>query len=286
MIDLHTHTTASDGTLSFEELVAGARQSGLKAIAITDHDTVESAAKITSLEPIEVIPGVELTVFDFGLNYLDIHVLGLFIDPKNRKLNSKLASLERQREDQKKETIKKLNELGYDISFEEVRAKAKGSIGRPHIAKVLVEKYPQEFPSIPAAFEKLLGNGKPGYIGRKAGFTLREAIDLIHAAGGLSFIAHPFVYPYNPAILAEDFRRLGGDGIETYYDYAFNRPELKLSREDNARMIEDARSLASRMRLLECGGSDFHGKNKNQKIGIFGTPVEVLTKLKAARAAR
>jgi len=285
MIDLHSHTTASDGSLSLGELVLAAKKAGLKAIAITDHDNIRSAKRITAGTGagMEVIPGVELTVYDYRMGYRDIHVLGLFIDPENKALGSKLAKLEKEREAQKKATVTKLRELGYKITFAEVKRKAKGAVGRPHIAMALREKYPKEFRSVSDVFGKLLGRGKPAYLERRAGFGLAGAISLIHGAGGIAVLAHPFVYPYKPEKLAADFRRLGGDALETYYDYVTNQPEVKRSRAENAELIARGRSLAKKLGLMDSGGSDFHGANKGQALGRFGAPDALLAGLKAAR---
>ncbi len=285
MIDLHTHTTASDGSLSLDELVKAAKKAGLKAVAITDHDNIRSARRITAgmAGGMEVIPGVELTVYDYPLRYLDIHVLGIFIDPKNRALNSKLAKLEKDREAQKKATVALLQKLGYKITFAEVRKKAKGVVGRPHIAMVLAEKYPGKFHSLSDVFVKLLGRGKPAYLERKTGFGLSEAIRVVHGAGGLAILAHPFVYPYRPEKLAGDFMRLGGDGLETHYDYVANQPEVKRTVAENAKLLARGRSLARGLGLLECGGSDFHGVNKGQRLGRSAAPDALLGRLKAAR---
>jgi predicted metal-dependent phosphoesterase TrpH len=282
MIDLHAHTNASDGTLSFDELVAEAVRGGLKALAITDHDNVHSSVRITGKEPLEVIPGIEISVFDHSLGYEDVHVLGLFIDPKNAALNLKLDSLGR--EDQKKATVAKLNELGYKITFEEVKAKSQGVVGRPHIAMVLMERYPAEFPKMSDTFNKLLGRGKPACIEREAGFGLGEAISIIHGAGGLSFLCHPFIYPYDAEKLVSDFKRFGGDGLEVYYDYQANRPGVPITGEENGRLIEMAKALAVKNDLIESGGSDFHGKGKrgHQRLGVFGAPDDVLSRIKSA----
>ena len=146
MIDLHLHTQASDGTLSLEELVQKAEKAGLSAIAITDHDTVGSAAGIGQIQSlIELIPGIEISVYDNKLDYIDIHVLGLFIDPQDPTLHSTLGRLESEREEQKMAIVGKLNELGYMITYEDAKKHARGSIGRPHIARALMEKYPEEF---------------------------------------------------------------------------------------------------------------------------------------------
>ncbi|MFH0737890.1 MAG: PHP domain-containing protein [Candidatus Micrarchaeota archaeon] len=283
MIDLHVHTTASDGSLPFEKIIDEAGRSKLRAIAITDHDNVESAKKITGKEPLEVIPGIEISVFDHALGYEDVHVLGLFIDTKDKTLNSKLDTLGR--EEQKKATVEKLNELGYKITFAQVKAKSSGVVGRPHIAMALMEKYPAEFKTMSEVFNKLLGRGKPAYIGRESGFPLSEAIGLIHGAGGLAILCHPFIYPYDPEKLAAEFKELGGDGMEAYYDYEANRTDRKVSKKENDRLVLDALALAKKHGLLVSGGSDFHGPGKrgHQKLGGFGAPDSVLAALKEAK---
>ena len=284
MIDLHTHTTASDGTLTFGELVKEAERVGLKALAITDHDTVKSAAKIKGKKPgIALIPGIELTVFDHNLGYLDVHILGLFIDPASPRLLETLAGLENQREKQKIETVARIREMGYGITYADVRKKARGVVGRPHIARALIDKHPDEFRSIPEVFDKLLARGRPAYVERSVQFGLSEAVSIIREAGGLSFIAHPHLYPYDPEKLVPDFKGLGGNGLEVHYDYVRNAPSLKLSKKDNDRLIERYHSIASGLGLLESGGSDFHGETKGQRLGEFGAPDGLLRAIDAKR---
>jgi len=281
MIDLHTHTKASDGSLTTTQLIEKATALGLKTIAITDHDTVSGLIGLPKkTKPLEVIPGIELSVFDKKLGYMDIHVLGLYINPRSRVLRTKLAILMQERENQKKATIIKLNELGYKITFEEVKAKASGSVARPHVAKVLLEKYPEKFCSVSDIFTKLLNRGNYAYVDREAGFGLDEAVNLIHDAGGLAFLAHPFMYSYDSRKLVAAFKQCGGDGLETFYDYISNRPEVKISDQENIAMIAQAEHLALEFDLLECGGSDFHGNNKGHHFGTFFAPHEILDTIK------
>ena len=281
MIDLHTHTNSSDGTLSLAELVRRAESAGLSAIAITDHDTVQSAREIARLQSkIEVIPGIEFSVYDNKLDYIDIHVLGLFIGPENEKLHSRLSALEIERENQKKSIIKKLNELGFIITFEDAKKFATGSIGRPHIARALIEKYPEEFHSISECFDKLLDQGKPAFKTRSAFFCLDECIDLIHGAGGLAFLAHPGFYKYDLEKLLADFKRLGGDGIESVYDYVSNAGARKFNEEDNIMLRKQLQQAAKEMGFLESGGSDYHAPNKGAKLGGLGVPDNFLKKMK------
>jgi predicted metal-dependent phosphoesterase TrpH len=282
MIDLHTHTNASDGTLSLEELVGEAGKAGLKAIAVTDHDTVRSVRRIKTLDTgIEVVPGIEVSVYDNKLGYTDLHVIGLFIDPEHKGLLSTLERLEKEREQQKKAMVEKLNELGYSITYEDARKHAHGSFGRPHIARALMERYPEEFSSISDVFERLLDQGKPAFKSRTAFFGLEEAIGMIHEAGGVAILAHPSVYKYDIRKLLEDFKRLGGDGIETYYDYASNYARDGFSEQDNETIRKELSKTASDMGFLESGGSDFHGPNKGARLGAFGPPDALLEEIRA-----
>lgn len=284
MIDLHTHTNASDGSYSLSELAALAEKAGLKAMAITDHDTVESAGKIPLIKSkVELIPGVELSVYDNKLGYIDLHVLGLFIDPQNPELLSTLKRLEKDRDEQKRSIIKELNNLGYEITYEEAKARAEGSFGRPHIASVLMERCPEEFPTMASVFEKLLEQGKPAFKSRKAFFCLDEAISLIHNAGGLAILAHPKVYRYDTEKLLQDFKSLGGDGIETYYDYYRNYPRYGYNKLANRLIEEEMKLLAKRYGFLESGGSDFHSAEKGSDLG-YKVPDSVLEEMRRKRS--
>ncbi|MFH1393913.1 MAG: PHP domain-containing protein [Candidatus Micrarchaeota archaeon] len=283
MIDFHLHTNASDGVYTLEEVVSRAEAASLSAIAITDHDTIKSARRINELKPkIEVVPGIEISVYDNKRDYIDLHVLGFFLDTKSPKLQSTLERLKRDRESQKKAIISRLNELGYDITYEEAKAKAGGSVGRPHIAKVLIDKYPDEFKVVPDVFGKLLDQGKPAFQGRTAFFCLDDAINMVHDAGGLAFLAHPEFYRYKLGKLLEDFKGLGGDGIESVYDYARNYAWKGYSEKDNERIKGKLRGLAKEMDFLETGGSDMHGPNKGAPLGTLEVPDEFLERMRAS----
>lgn len=288
MIDFHLHTDASDGILSLEGLVKKAEQADLSAIAITDHDTVANARRIRELNSsIEVIPGIEVSVYDNKLNYIDLHALGLFVNPESKALLRTLRRIEKEREEQKMAIVSKLNELGYDITYQDAKKHASGSVGRPHIARALMEKYPDEFRSITECFKKLLDQGKPAFKSRTAFFCLDEAIEMIHEAEGLAFLAHPKVYEdirgYNLDKLFGDFKMLGGDGIESMYDYASNYAWRGYDQEKNEKITSNLREKAREFGFLETGGSDFHGPNKGAKLGTFNVPDEFLDRIRAAR---
>ena len=226
-IDLHTHTTASDGVLRPRELIKLAIKEKLKAIAITDHDSISGidegvkAAK----DKIIVIPGVELSCDEPP--FIDFHILGLDIDYENPNLIQLLKKSKKGRILQKKEMINKLKKLGFKISFKEVSSIAKGEIGRPHIAKILLKNNQDKISSIHEIFDKYLGNGKKAFIRRKIKVSMREAIKTIHLAGGLAYLAHPGVYPdlYAKKLIGM-FIKKGGDGIETHYSYYTNMKKI------------------------------------------------------------
>ena len=288
MIDLHIHTTASDGKLSPQEVVALALKKGLGAIAITDHDTISGIAPAIEYakgKGIEIVPGIEINCDEEGLGFKEFEVVGLFVDNKNKKLNEFTRKAEQDRLEQKKKILEKLQGLGFDLSFEELKAMAKGSLGRPHIAMLLAKKYPSKIHSIREAFEKYLGVGKPAYADRESKPGVKEAIAAIKNAGGTTFLAHPGIYPKKKAVrLIEFFQKSGGEGIETYYPYHLICPQFKIGEEKNLEIIRFFQKIAEEKGLLESGGSDFHGGDRQTMLSVR-IPDSVLEKLKEARKA-
>jgi len=219
MIDLHSHTTASDGTFSPKALVNLAKSEGIEAIAITDHDTIEGlpdALEEGKKNGIEVIPGVEISI-DHQPG--SMHVLGLFLDIKSIMLNENLAVLQKSRSSRNPQIIKKLNELGLPITMEEVqKISGGGQVGRPHIAAVLLKKgYVR---SIQQAFDKYLKKGAVAYYDRRR-LTRERAVDMIHDAGGLVILAHPGTLGINGRafnVLMSELKDVGFDGIEVFYN--------------------------------------------------------------------
>ena len=284
-IDLQCHTTASDGRNSPQELIDIAVKKKLSAISITDHDTINGlyeALKYAKNKNIEIIPGVEITCDDRG--FMDTHILGLFIDYKNNSLISLLNKSKKFRDIQKKDTIIKLRDLGFSITYKEVRAMANGEIGRPHIAKVLLKNNPDKVESIEDIFSRYLATGEKAYVKRKKGISVKEAIAAIHSAKGLAFVAHPGVYNHFDADkFVRYFLKNGGDGIETIYDYSSSRKSIL--KKESREMIKKYRNLAKKLKILETGGSDFHGK-KFQVLGKLKVPVSILSNLKAAISER
>jgi len=258
MVDLHTHSTASDGSYSPEELVKLAKEAGLLAIALTDHDTVDGLplAKKTAQDiGINFVCGVEISVKFEGKGHF--HLLGYFKSPEVPELSGVLKKLHEARAKRNERMIEKLNELGVDISMEELREVAKGEIGRPHIAKLLVAKGVVK--SFEEAFDKYLKKGAPAYV-PKALLTPEEAISLVLKAGGVPVLAHPVTLKLDYYSLKEYIKRLkdlGLKGIEAYYT------------EHTEDLTQELLKYAKEFDLIVTGGSDFHGENKPDiKLGV------------------
>ncbi len=275
IIDLHTHSSASDGSMTPAELVAYAKLKGLAAIALTDHDTVDGVKNALDEGErigVEVIPGIEISV-----EYKpEMHILGLFPDKdKYVKIKEELNAIKTGRELRNKKIINRLNELDVDITEEEVKKLAIGDIvGRPHIARVLVAKgYAR---SIDDAFDKYLSKEGLAYFKR---FELqpKDGIRAIRRAGGIPVLAHPVylkqTYDQLDKLIPE-LKEYGLIGIEAYYS--------EHSNEDTGKFLR----LAIKHNLLATGGSDFHGSFKSgielgRGRGNLNVPYELLEKLKA-----
>jgi len=256
LIDLHVHTNASDGTMTSAEVVSHAVEKGLKAIAITDHDTVDAvdgAVRAGQELSLEVVPGIEVSVDYHG----EMHILGYFIDVHNLELQGNLSLLRQYRDERNPRMIKKLRGLGFDITMDEVEDAAGGSvIGRPHFALVMQRKgYVNSFEQ---AFNWYLGAGKTAYV-KKERLTPKEGIALIRASGGIPVLAHPkYIKVDNSQLnsLVIELKGYGLLGIEGFY--TTHTPE-------ETRFYND---LATSNGLIVTGGTDFHGQNKpNIEIG-------------------
>lgn len=277
--DLHTHTTASDGTQSPAANVQMAFDAGLGAIAITDHDTVSGVAEALLAGHelgIEVIPGVEISTVANGQ---DIHVLGYYMDIHNEQFLQRLASLRETRDTRNNMIIERLQQLGLDITMAEVlweveNIKSKGdTVGRPHIAAVLLNK--GYVSSISEAFDRYLGTGAAAYANPPR-IEPATAIGWIQEAGGKAILAHPGIY--HDDALVEAIVHQGLDGIEVYH--SDHTPE------DEAKYL----SLAQRSGLLITAGSDFHGERGgvvfHAPIGSRRIGIDVLQSLKPEKEQR
>lgn len=277
MVDLHSHTTASDGSLTPTQLVALARTAGVGVLGITDHDTIDGLAEAEAAAAgteLSVVPGVE---FSAEHSPGTMHLLGYFIDRESSELLGSLEGLRGDRNTRNPRIVAALQAQGLDLTYDEVLASATGaSIGRPHIAKVLVRK--GYVASVDEAFAQWLDRGRPGYVPQQR-IAPAEAIRVIRAAGGVAVLAHPYqLRPKSAADLEQIVAGLcavGLQGIEAYYSK--HTPE----------MTAEYLGLAQKYRLLCSGGSDFHGTPKPDiQLGIgTGTlrvPAVVVEELRSA----
>lgn len=247
-IDLHIHSTYSDGSRSPFEIIKKAKEAGISTISITDHDSIngiEGAMMYGKELGIEVIPGVEIST---DIDDYEIHILGYFVDIYSEELQKYLSFFRQERHHRAKRMIKKLNDFGLNITLEDVEKKAKYSaIGRPHIANVMVElgicrNYYE-------AFEKYIGDNAPAYE-RKIHISPHSALKLISDAGGLSFIAHPG--KIDESILFK-LIEYGLDGIEVIHP------------SHTGEEVQFYRGIVNQYCLLESGGSDYHGGKKGDE---------------------
>jgi predicted metal-dependent phosphoesterase TrpH len=275
VIDLHAHTTASDGRLSPTELVAKAQAEGLTALAITDHDTTAGVAEAQAAGRdlgIEVIPGIEISVaFEVGT----FHMLGLFIDPHDPTLATELEKVLEARNARNRVIAEKLNRMGVPIRLTDVIEMAGGGVvGRPHFARVMIDMCVVR--DLSEAFQRFLKKGGPAYEGRYR-TDREEAISLIHSAGGVSVLCHPHTLGLDEggeqrAFFAE-LKALGLDALEAHYG------EYRAS---ERRRYE---ALAAAEGLLVSGGSDFHaegyrGPRLSRGRSGIPVPVEILSALR------
>ena len=264
-IDLHMHSTASDGTLSPAQIVASAMaEAGNKkepvVIALTDHDTVAGIPEFMKeaekyKERLTAVPGVEISTDYHGV---EIHVLGYNIDIHNAALLERLKVCRESRDGRNEKIIQKLQEQGIQITMDDIRpADPNETIARPHIAKQLLKKH--YVSSVKEAFDKYLAEGRCCYVERIMP-TPQEAISLIKNSGGIAVLAHLMYYKKldaaQKATLAAELKEAGLDGIETYYNTYTPEEE------------EFVKSLAKEHALLRTGGTDFHGQNKPH-ISLF-----------------
>ena len=250
-IDLHVHSTASDGTLTPTELVAAVKKAGLAAFALTDHDTVDGIAEARSAAvaaSVELVPGVELSCDYKGK---EVHMVGLYLDETNQRLLEHLARFRDNRDNRNQKMYQKLQEEGFDISEEALREMFPDAVlTRAHVARFLLEH--GYIKSISEAFEKYIGDGCRCHVPREK-ITPQEAVELIHHANGKAILAHPVLYHMSDDRLRElitDCLACGLDGIEALYSTYQPGDERYI------------RKLADEYGLKISGGSDFHGSNK------------------------
>ena len=262
LVDLHMHTTASDGTRTPTELVRQLGETTLRLVAITDHDSLEGIAEarreLANHPQITLIPGVEMSSDDGDS---EVHVLGYHLDDSDPELHEVLSTFRKSREGRGELMVAKLNELGFDITWERVvEISQGGAIARPHVARALMEKgYVSE---IREAFDKYIARGGPAYVAREK-MSPEEAVALIRRFGGVPVLAHP-TFTNDPPALVASLAKAGLAGMEVYYkNYA---PDV----------VAELKALADRHNLLALGGSDYHASGDSDEVapGLVGPPQE------------
>ena len=275
-IDLHTHSVKSDGGMLPGEVVETAKNAGLSAISLTDHDVIDGVAEAMARGKelgVEVIPGIELS----AKFKTETHVLGYFIDLENPGFLEKLEEIKRVRMQRNYDTAENLQKIGFPVTVEDAMELApNGIVGRAHFARVMANR--GYVASVKEAFDLYLANGKPGYSTLQL-LTPRDAVELIKSAGGMAFLAHLHLTRLEGQALYDfvaDLKDAGMDGIEGYYtEYT---PEMEA----------EYQNLAKKMDLLISGGTDFHGAMKphisiGKGLGNLAIPYSVLEQMKEHR---
>ncbi len=274
-IDLHTHSLKSDGSMTPAEVVREAKKAGLSAIALSDHDTIDGireAMEEGERIGVEVVPAIEFSV----KSETETHILGYYIDIKNIDLLRTLEEVVDLRIARNHVTCQRLNELGFDITLEEVRTLAPNNfVGRAHFARILMDKGYTK--SVKEGFDKYMSAGQYAYCEQQR-LSAKEAIELIKSCGGVSFLAHPHLTKLGDEKIKEfliELKGYGLNGLEGYYtDYT---PEMQ----------QKYQSMAKELGLMISGGTDFHAKMKphisiGTGLGNMKIPYSVLENIKKA----
>ena len=282
MIDLHLHSIGSDGSDSPKQLIDKASELKLKAIALTDHDTIASLEEFLSYGEIKaliVIPEIEISIrHEPKRELIDVHIIGLNIDHRSMKMINTINDQIKGRLEQKKAICKRLrDELEYNISFEEVKAIAGSKIiGRPHIVEIMIKNNPAKVKGKSKnELFKMISIGGVAFVDREIELNLEESIELIKSVGGIPILAHPGIYQVTDRKkFVEQCKKAGVKGIEVEYTYNKNRPFHGTEKADWAQdtLPEFYRNVAKEFKLIKSGGSDYHGGKKGIKIGEANVP--------------
>lgn len=274
--DLHTHTTASDGTIPVTDRVAEARNIGLEALAITDHDIVadDLDTRSRTVGSMEVITGVEVRA---DVDSTKVELLGYYVDPTNQRLRDTLETVRGFRRDRNRSLVRRVNEeTGLDLDYEALSEQAVGNLGRPHVANCLVEEGIVD--SVQAAFDEYLADDAPCFVPMER-LPAHEVIEVLRDAGGVTSLAHPGRIRASRGDVASFVGTLadrGLDGIEVYYPYDGSRSS---SYADIG--VDDAADLAAEHNLLVTGGSDCHGPGSGKhRVGEVRMPSDDLARLR------
>ncbi len=257
LTDLHTHSTASDGTFSPSDVAALAKDAGLASVALTDHDTTDGLDEFMEAGRslgIETIPGIELAA---GYKNTELHIVGLFIDYKSSALKESMEFIVNERNERNKKMIKALSRIGMEISLQELEENAGGNIiTRAHYANVMVNR--GYVKNKEEAFDRYISSGRPGYVKRET-LTPKSCIEVIRKSGGIPVLAHATLYGYGYLEihnLVGKLKEYGLGAMETLYSTY------------TSRQSEELRKICEYYKLVKSGGSDFHGLNKPDiKIG-------------------
>jgi hypothetical protein len=285
-VDLHIHSTCSDGSFTPREIVELAKAKGLKAIAIADHDTVEGVAEAVDAgqgSGIEIVPAVELSIKnEQEKGFVELHLLGYFVDYQDEELNDILDRIVQARIDQKIRQIRVLQDDDIDVSVEEVFSLVRGVPGRPHIAEVVMRRNPGRFASREDLFAEYLTVGGKAYAKRSFSLTLAEAIRVVVTAGGVPVLAHPGAYDKVRDIetVIRRAQEIGLQGLEIAYTYNKNRPHYGLPHAEVQTLMVRFEALADELGLVKTGGSDFHGEGKDIELGEMGMSCAAFQELK------
>ena len=278
LIDLHTHSTASDGSDDPAEIPRLAAAAGCSAVALTDHDTLEGIAEAQAVAEkvgVELVPGCELSC---EVREGTMHMLVYFLEPGEGPLQDRLVELQRIRSDRNHRMVDRLRQLGMDVTYDELATEAGGrGVGRPHAAAVLMRK--GYVTSVPEAFDRFLAKGKPGYV-EKERLSPREAVELARRSDAVPVLAHPFTLGRTVKGLGSVVEELAGfglGGMECLYSRYSPDEREALAR------------LAQRNRLVPTGGSDHHGTYKpDLRVGVgagdLSVADQVLVELRARTA--
>jgi predicted metal-dependent phosphoesterase TrpH len=269
-IDLHSHSTASDGQYPAEEVAARAAAAGVAVWALTDHDSVaqlRAGSAAAAAHGLRFVAGIELSAH---LDRREVHLLGHFVDPGSEALQRFEDLLAEKRRVRMGEMVHKLATLGIALTPDEIEVFSGGkTLGRPHVARALVER--GIVTSVKEAFDRFLGDGRPAYVGRHR-LQVEEAVQLVHGAGGTATIAHPGVNRLEKGDLAR-LKDWGLDGLEAYHpDHVPSQREKYLR-------------LCAELDLVPTAGSDFHGPEvaPGRKLGMVSMSPEELERLEARR---
>jgi predicted metal-dependent phosphoesterase TrpH len=269
--DLHTHSSASDGSDSPTELVRKADAIKLGGIALTDHDSLDGIQEFMNAEASEHlirVPGLEIST---EYDKKEVHILGYFVPLDSKPLNEELEFLRKSRHERLPKIVQKLNDLGCDVTIDELYEDLEGvaSPGRPHVAQLLIKKGFVE--TTLEAFQKYLASDKPAYV-KKARMKTLEAVKLLKSVGAVPVLAHPLTIEIQDLrSFIETLMTAGLLGIEVEYDYSFMGMN---------RTSDEVKEVIQGLDILHTGGSDYHGTVHYTELGSVSVPIEVIESLK------